>query len=313
MSALVAASPVVVSTPTTSLRRLAVIEAKRYARHPLFIVPALLCAGLSIGLPGPDELDYPVIPAFFLGVLGLVVAARLTRSTDSAAPVLDAAPVPVTRRTAALCLACAVPAGTALAIAVLHRATLLADPIPDFRYGTLGGLDRQVITLLLPVVYSAGGPLLGVAVGRWLRFPGAPLLAMVGLLAWASICAYLPQPETSVSGDSTSPVIRLLHMATPYTAFSFNNGDGVHPITLVTTMPGAPHWFAVWALALCGLAACAALWKRAGHAARRQLTRAFAVLGAAAVLALALAATGGPDANSQTDRSGTTTAVSGDG
>ncbi len=308
MSTLLADRPVVASTPATSLRRLAVIEAKRYARHPLFVLPALMCAGLSIGLPGPDEPDYQVLPAFWLGVLGLVVAARLTRSTDSAAPVMDAAPVPVTRRTAALLLACLVPAGTAVLMVLLHRATMLANPSPAFHFGANSALDRQIITLLLPVVYAAGGPLLGVAVGRWLRFPGAPLLAMVGLLAWVGTCAYLPQ-----SAASSSFLVRLLHEATPYTAFNYNNGDGEHAITLVTTMPGSPLWFAVWAIALCGLAACAALWKGADHVARRQLARASAGLGAVALVALALATTGGLDASQQVDRSGHTTAVRGEG
>lgn len=307
MSTVATDRPVVVSTPSTSLRRLATIEAKRYARHPLFVVPALLCAGLSFGSHGPDELDYQVIPAFFLGVLGLVVAARLTRSTDSTTPVLDAAPVTVTRRTAALCLACAVPTVTALAIVLLHRVTMLVDPIPDFRYGTYGGLDRQVITALLPVVYAAGGPLLGVAVGRWLRFPGAPLLALVALLAWSGTLGYLPQ-----SNDSASAVVRFLHAFTPYTAFAFNNGDNVHPVTVVTTMPGAPPWFALWAIALCVLAVCAALWKGADHEARRQLARASAVVGAVALVAVALAATGGHSVNHKTDRSGSTTVVRGD-
>ncbi|MEO7981783.1 MAG: hypothetical protein ABI807_12945 [Sporichthyaceae bacterium] len=307
MSALVADRLVVDSTPATSLRRLATIEAKRYARHPLFVLPALLCAGLSIGLHGPEELDYQVIPAFFLGVFGVVVAARLTRSTDSTTPILDAAPVTVTRRTAALCLACAVPFVTAVLIVMLHRVTMLVDPTPASRYGTYGVLDRQVITLLLPIVYAAGGPLLGVAVGRWLRFPGAPLLAMVALIAWSSTFGYLPQSNNSASG-----LVRFLHAFTPYTAFAFSDGDNIHPITLVTTMPGAPHWFAVWAIALCGLAVCAALWKGAGDVVRGRLVRTFAVMGAVALVAVSLAAVGGHSVNHETDRSGSTTVSRGD-
>jgi len=307
MSTVVLEQPRLVPSPAASVRQLGVIEAKRYATHPLFVVGALMCAGLSIGLPGPDELDYAVIPAFFLGVLGLVVSARLTRSTDTSAPVLDAAPVPITRRTAALCLACAVPAVTALLIALLHRATLLADPIADFRYGTFGGLDRQVLTLVLPVVYAAGGPLLGVVVGRWLRFPGAPLLTVVALLAWSATLAYLPQ-----SGSSSSALLRLLHVSAPYTAFAFSDGDNVHPITVVTTMPGAPLWFAVWAVALCGLAVCAALWRGASATVRTSVARAGLVLVAVAAIALALAATTGHDVNHETDSSGRTTVVRGD-
>jgi len=133
MTADVLAPPSRVSNSRSSLQQLALIEAKRYAKHPLFVLGALFAAGLSIGLPGPDETDYHVIPSFFLGVLGLVVAARLTTSTDRSAQVVDAAPVPTTRRTASLCLACAVPAVTGLAVVLLHRASMLADPIPEFR------------------------------------------------------------------------------------------------------------------------------------------------------------------------------------
>jgi hypothetical protein len=61
---------------------LARIEATRYARDPLFLLGLLLGILTSAGERGPIELDYQVIPAFFIGVFGIVVAARLTTSTD---------------------------------------------------------------------------------------------------------------------------------------------------------------------------------------------------------------------------------------
>jgi hypothetical protein len=310
MTAAVLAPAVRVPQARTSVRQLAVIEAKRYAKHPLFLVGALLCAALSIGLPGPDEIDYHVIPSFFLGVLGLVVAARLTTSTERSAQVVDAAPVPATRRTAALCLACAVPTVTGLAIVLLHRATMVADPIPEFRYGTLGSFDREVITLVVPVIACAGGPLLGVAVGRWLRFPGAALLAMVGLLVWSNISGYVPGQS---SMDPSTLAARVLHVVTPYTAFGSVNGDNVKATTVTTTFTGSPGWWAVWTVALCGLAVCAALWRDAEGKVRRAVSRAFVAIGAVALVAVVLAVANGNQTNYETDSIGISTVALGAG
>ena len=78
------AVPTVHDVPAgTSVRPLALIEAKRFARHPLFLIGAVMCAIFSYGHHGPEELDYHVIPSFFIGVLGMVVAARLTASTGT--------------------------------------------------------------------------------------------------------------------------------------------------------------------------------------------------------------------------------------
>jgi hypothetical protein len=84
---------------------LARLEAVRYARHPVFLVGLLFGVLAGAGERGPIELDFQVIPAFFIGVFGIVIAARLTRSTDRSGPIVDAAPASQTKRTAALCLA----------------------------------------------------------------------------------------------------------------------------------------------------------------------------------------------------------------
>jgi hypothetical protein len=286
---------------------LARIEAVRYARHPVFLVGLTLCAVFSAGRMGPMELDWQVMPAFFLGVLGIVVAARLTRSTDTSAPVISSAPVPTTVRTAALCLACLVPAAAGLAMAIWHRLWVaLADPAPEFYYGTYDSVERNVVTIVLPVVFSLGGPLLGVAVGRWLRFPGAALLVVVVTVAWAQLAAYidLANPPSAVS--------RTLHMLTPYTAWAITDGDGEHPLTVVRSLTGSPTWYAVWALCLCGLAAVAALWREAGGSARHGLRRSGAALVAAAVIALSLAVSGGNDRLFDTTEQGTTPSPAGE-
>lgn len=296
-------STIAVSTATTrgersGIRPLARIEATRYARHPLFLVGLLLGVLASAGERGPIELDFQVIPAFFIGVFGIVVAARLTRSTDRSRPVVDAAPVSPTTRTAALCLACWVPAAAGLALVLLHRAFVLADPFPDWMYGTYGPVDRFLITLVIPIIACAGGPLLGVAVGRWLRFPGAPLLAVIVVLQWSEVAAYLPEQAM----DASSLFARSLHMATPYTAFGTGTGE---VFTSVRSYTGSPVWFAAWTLTLCGLAATTALWRGAEAHTRTLLLRTFAALSTVAVLALILAIANGNHRLAETSSQGT--------
>ena len=305
------ALPAVQDVPAgTSVRPLALIEAKRFARHPLYLVGAAMCAIFSYGHHGPEELDYHVIPSFIIGVLGLVVAARLTASTDRSAAVVDSAPKSETVRTAAMCLACLVPTVTGLAIVVMHRATIAANPIPEFRYGTYDSFDPFVITVVVPVIACAGGPLLGVAVGRWLRFPGAALLAMLAVLIWSNIASYVPG-ESSRFGhvDGSTLFGRTLHMVTPYTAFGSGNGDSDIPTTVMTSYTGSPGWFAVWTLALCGLAVCAALWRGADGDMRRLVGRAFAVLVVIALVSLVLAVVNGNQRLYKTTPSGTVPVV----
>ena len=281
-------TPNVVEAPST-VRTLAWLEAKRYARHPLFLIGLALAVVFSAGRHGPIELDYHVIPSFFIGVLGLVVATRLTTSTDLQRSVIGAAPVSETSRTAALCLACLVPTFAGLAVVLMHRTFVMADPVPAWMYGTYDPFDRLMISIAIPVIACAGGPLLGVAVGRSLRFPGAALLCVITVLSWSTISGYLP----TQNWQSDSLGARLLHLAAPYTAFATSDGDGEAPASLVTSYPGSPFWYAVWSLCLCGLAVAAALWVGADRRTRRTLSRAFAVLGVVGLVSLGLSAANG--------------------
>jgi hypothetical protein len=307
MTTAVAGAPPVARS--SALWQLARLDAVRYARHPLFLVGLALALASSAGTYGPTELDHQVVPAFFLGVLGMVVAARLTAATDRSALVVDASPVSETTRTAALCLACAVPAAAGLVVVLFHRAFVLADPLPAYVYAGHDRADRILITLVIPVIASAGGPLLGVCVGRWLRFRGATLLAVLVLLQWSQLAAYVPMQQM----DADTWAARTLHVLAPYTAFLDTDSEGNALPTLVTSYTGSPFWFMVWTLALCGLAVTAALWHGArseGRSARRSVGRAFAACAAAAVLAAVLAVTTGathltywlPDGTSSTVR-----------
>jgi hypothetical protein len=200
---------------------------------------------------------------------------------------VDAAPVSETTRTAALCAACLVPAAAGLVVAVVYQLSLvLHDPRPNYVYGVFTIGERYVILLVLPVIACLGAPLLGVAVGRWLRFPGAALLVAVGVILWGALAGYLP----SQSMDASTWPARILHMLTPYTAWVETNGDSsVWVPTVVRSLTGSPAWFAVWTLALGALATCGALLHGAAGRARQVVVRASWVAGAVALASLTLA------------------------
>jgi hypothetical protein len=283
MSTVATTAPVVPSSMLATLTR---IEATRYARHPLFLVGFALALASS-GTYGPVELDHQVVPAFFIGVLGIVVASRLVAGSDRSAPVIEAAPASETLRTAALCLACLVPGAAGVVVVLFHRAIVLADPPAAYEYAGYDAFDRALITLLIPVVACVGGPLLGVVVGRWLRFRGAAVLVVVTVWLWSSACAYISQ---NIDGNGLPS--RVLHLLTPYTAFLETNSEGGAP-TLVTSFTGSPFWFLVWTVALCGLAATAALLHAAEGAVRRTLLGWFAGSAVVALVALVLGVTTG--------------------
>lgn len=279
MSAVITADRVVY---TSVLARLTRIEAVRYARHPLFLVGFVLALASS-GTYGPVELDHQVVPAFFLGVLGIVVGNRLVSGSERSAAVIDAAPVEETLRTAALCLACLVPGAAGVVVVLFHRVFVQADPPRAYEYAGYDTFDRTLITLVIPVVACVGGPLLGVVVGRWLRFRGAAVLTVVLVWLWASTCAYISQ---NIDGNGLPS--RALHLLTPYTAFLETSAESNAPPSLVTAFTGSPFWFLVWTVALCGLAATAALLHGAEGPVRRMLLLWFTGSAVIAVVALVL-------------------------
>ena len=98
-----------------TLLALARADARRYARHPLFVIPcAILVVALVVDVAqqkggGTNPLIGTMTIAFLLGVFGFVVAHRLTTSLLRTRELAGTVPVGQQERTLALCLACLVP------------------------------------------------------------------------------------------------------------------------------------------------------------------------------------------------------------
>ena len=54
-------------------------------------------------------------------------------------------------------------------------------------YGAFGPPARVAVLIRQTVVPALGGPLLGVALGRWVRFPGAAFVLFLILYGWVTL------------------------------------------------------------------------------------------------------------------------------
>lgn len=253
------------------LRQLAVIQARRYATHPVFLVGvAVLVAGMVGAVDdAPTNLnaaDDHVFVAFFIGVLGVVVGYRLTRTEDRALALLPSTPVSSTTRTLALAGACLVPAGVGALWFVVRVVTWQVWPPPDQVVAGIGGwLPLLVVTFTGSVVAALGGPLLGVTLGRWWRFPGGGVLGVVLLVAVTDVLAGLGAQQPGI-GEHL--LVNAGANLAPWTFWDLVDRppDGV--LTLVGFRDGSVYGHLVYTLGLCGLAVWAAVMRDAEGAER---------------------------------------------
>lgn len=282
-----------VGTGRPQLAVMARLEARRFARHPLFLVAVVLAYGLTVlaaateDEPYDDTLSTPVLPAFFIGLLGIVVAARLTRSTETAAEAVGTAPGTEATRTAALCLASLVPftAGAGWVVLLLGLTQWRGVARQDWWFATMPDVQVWSLLLALGPVACAGGALLGVLTGRWLRFPGAPALVVLVTLA-VCVGSMFPAQE----GPS------VLRLVVPWAAF----GSGTNPDGTTTLFGGNAPFYLLYLLCLCAAAALTAMWHDR-TARTRRLRSALAGVVVIGLVSLALAMTTGPDQDQRSE------------
>ena len=268
---------------------LAKMELLRYGRHPLFLVGFVLnTVVMSMALTHHRDsmLEPPVGPAFLLGVFGMVVGYRLTRSMEKTTEALASTPVDVGQRVASLCLACLLPAvvGLASGLAIL----VFEQQNGDWGYGTWSGPERVAIVLGQTAVASLGGPLLGIAAARWLRFPGAVVVAPVVVLTWTIVT----NGWTANNQDSTGWL--LARLFSPFAFFHTLDTDA-GKLHAVESWRGNPWFFLFWLVLLCAFAAVVAMLKSSEGATRARLRTVLVGVVVAALASYALAVFTGPD------------------
>ena len=283
-----AGSPARVRARRSPLAVLAGVEALRFARHPVFLFTTAMMVFSTYKVYAdsyPNRtvagLELTLAPAWWVGLGGLVVAYRLTRSTRRSDEAVAGVPADEPTRTAALLIACLVP----FSVAVLYTVQVLVAWHVEPMTWTTGwdhwsAAERDAM-LVAGALAGLGGPVLGVCLGRWWRWPGASLLATVVLVAWAILTA---APWDSKLGN-------VWHMTSPYVLWY----SGTDSAEQNEALGGSPVWRVGYLLTLIALAAIAALLHGSDGSTRARLQRAFAGAVVLAVVLLLVAALTGPD------------------
>ena len=277
------------SVPASGLaghRAMAAIEARRMARHPVFLLGVAL-AFVVLGLflaTNKDEgvpvvLTLPLLGAFYIGLTSVIAAERLTSSTEVAVEAVATAPGTEARRSLALA-ATGIPAflaGSGFVLVLVLVAQVQGVARQEWWFGTLPDWQVWSILLMCPVA-CLGGALLGLLTGRWLRFRGASAVAVVALIV-VSLLGQTPLLETSTSE---------WRLWVPWAIFSTgDNADGSQ-----TLIAGNPAAYLGYLVALCVLAVLGAMWH--DRTARTPRFRALvAAVAASALVHFVLAATTG--------------------
>ena len=260
---------------------LAARELRRFVLNPVFLFAVVMTMWVAWSRAGAAVTEIDEVngyPAVFLGGFGMMAAYWLTRSMRVSEPVAGVTPVTRPARTAALCWVAIVPFLCGI-LALLGF--LRTYPLSDAAYGPFSPPARIAVLVGQIVVPSLGGPLLGVALGRWVRFPGAAFVLFLVIFGWVELVTIL-----TLSRPDSAP-IAVLRLFSPFAFFTLHADAGV------TAWRGSPWFFLGWQLALCAIAALVALLRGAEGRVRTRIIRTLAITGAVAVILLVLAATGG--------------------
>jgi hypothetical protein len=282
MTATLTFGPPPTSPGRATFTALAARETRRFAGNPVFLFAVVITAWWTWAGRGTAVADIGLVNAFtaiFLGGFGMMATFWLTRSMRASEPVVGVTPVSQPARTAALCAVALVPfAFGCLALLRFVQLTPVSSPL----YGPFSPSARVAVLVGQIVIPALGGPLLGVALGRWVRFPGAAFVLFLVLYGWVSLVTILSMSHQN------STFVAVLRLFAPFAFFSLHNDAGG-----VTAWRGSPWFFIGWQLALCAIAVLVALLRGAEGRTRSRIIRALGVAGVAALILLMLAALGG--------------------
>lgn len=281
----------------TTVLSLARVETLRLARHPLFVVASVWFLYLAANTPFSEyanasydiaangsasetNVDWVVLPAFLLGLGGLIAMNRITTSTRSSGDLVTAAPVGESRRTLALCLACLLPAAVAIVGAVYVFTFWMVDPpVQSVSWRDFATTPNLVALMATGVLAAPGGPLLGVLVGRWWQWPTAAGLTAVGLIAWSVLTIW----------PGGHPWGTLNHMATPFTLVAANTEGETW------LLGGSWNWRVPYLTGMCALAALGAYAHGTEGPSRRRTALVVLVVAVLTATALAMSVLLGPE------------------
>jgi hypothetical protein len=265
-----------------TLVALAAREMHRFVVNPVFLFAVVLTAwttwdGRSASVTEIDTAN--PYPAIFLGGFGMMAAYWLTRSMRDSEPVVGVAPTTLQARTAALCAVAIVPflCGVLTLFAFLHF-----HPAGSRVYGAFSPSAQVAVLVAQIVIPSLGGPLLGVALGRWVHFPGAALVLFLVIFGWLNVVTI----PSLFHPDSTA--FTALRLFSPFAFFTYTDNGGD-----VTAWRGSPWFFIGWQLALCAIAVLVALLRGAEGRVRFRVTRTLQIVLVVAAIMLVLAVRGG--------------------
>ena len=191
----------------TTFAALAARETRRFVLNPVFLAAAALTAfflwsGQRSTITAIEDVN--AIAAVCFGGLGMMATFGLTRSMHASEPVVGVTPVTRTARTAALCTTAIVPFGCGC---LTLLAFLQLIPVSSALYGAFSPSARIAVLIGQIVMPALGGPLLGVALGRWVRFPGAAFVLFLLLSGWINLVTALTlaRPDSPATCWPASP------------------------------------------------------------------------------------------------------------